>query len=135
MATAEPRRVRVVAALIRRGGRILIQQRPEGSARAGLWEFPGGKTETGETDEQALARECREELGVAVQVGARLWQGEHAYADLVVSLSLFGCQLSEGEPQPLCNQQLAWSEPARLTEYPFVAADVPLLGPLSRGEL
>jgi 8-oxo-dGTP diphosphatase len=129
------RRVRVVAALISREGRILIQQRPEGSARAGLWEFPGGKTEPGESDEAALARECEEELGVTVEVGPRLWQGEHAYEDLTVSLALFGCRLSGGEPQPLCGQQLVWAQRPQLPDYPFVAADQPLLGPLARGEL
>jgi 8-oxo-dGTP diphosphatase len=135
VALAELRRVRVVAALIRRGDRLLIQQRPGGSARAGLWEFPGGKKEAGETDEQALVRECQEELGVAVVVRSRLWQGEHAYEDLVVSLALFSCQIAEGEPRPMCQQRLVWTERERLADYPFVAADVPLLGPISRGEL
>ena len=135
MALAEPRLVRVVAALIARGDHLLIQQRPAGSARAGLWEFPGGKREAGETDEQALARECHEELGVTVVVGPRLWQGEHAYEDLVVSLALFGCLLADGEPRPLCDQRLLWADRKRLADYPFVAADVPLLGPLARGEL
>jgi 8-oxo-dGTP diphosphatase len=133
--SAPTRRVRVVAALIRRGESILIQRRPEGAARAGLWEFPGGKTEAGESDEAALARECDEELGVTVEVGPRLWESEHAYEDLVVSLALFGCRLSGGEPQPLCGQRLEWAPRERLSDYPFVAADVPLLGPLTRGEL
>jgi 8-oxo-dGTP diphosphatase len=132
---AEVRRVRVVAALISRGQSLLIQQRPAGSARAGLWEFPGGKREAGESDEQALARECQEELGVAVDVGPRLWQGEHAYEDLVVSLALFRCGLTGGEPNAQCGQVLVWADRARLADYPFVAADVPLLGPLARGEL
>jgi len=134
-AAAAGRRVRVVAALLRRDDRVLIQQRPAGSARAGLWEFPGGKQEPGETDEQALARECQEELGVTVEVGPRLWETEHAYDDLAVSLALFDCRLTAGEPRPLCGQRLAWAERSRLEDYPFVAADAPLLGPLSRGEL
>jgi 8-oxo-dGTP diphosphatase len=129
------RRVRVVAALISRGDRILIQKRPEGSARAGLWEFPGGKTEAGESDEEALARECREELGVDIGVGACVWQNEHAYEDLVVSLAVFGCRLPSGEPMGLCGQQVVWAERDRLSDYPFVAADTALIGPLSRGEL
>jgi 8-oxo-dGTP diphosphatase len=131
----EPRRVRVVAALIARDERLLIQQRPEGSARAGLFEFPGGKTEVGETDEQALARECQEELDVSVVVGPLRWQGEHAYEDLVVSLAVFEARIASGEPRPVCGQRLVWAKRERLADYPFVAADVPLLGPLSRGEL
>jgi len=133
--SAPTRRVRVVAALITRGESILIQRRPEGSARAGLWEFPGGKTEAGETDEAALARECDEELGVTVEVGPRLWEGEHHYEDLAVSLALFGCRLAAGEPRALCGQQLEWALRKRLGDYPFVAADEPLLGPLARGDL
>jgi 8-oxo-dGTP diphosphatase len=135
LGTSPIRRVRVVAALISRQDRLLIQQRPAGSARAGLWEFPGGKTEEGETDQEALARECREELGVAVTVGPCLWQGEHAYEDLAVSLALFSCSLSVGEPRGLCGQEIAWADRGRLFDYAFVAADAPLLGPLSRGEL
>jgi 8-oxo-dGTP diphosphatase len=127
--------VRVVAALITRDGDILIQQRPVGSMRAGLWEFPGGKTEPGETDAQALQRECVEELGVSVSVGACVWQGEHAYDDLIVTLALFACTVDDGEPKPVYGQQLIWVQRARITDYEFVAADVPVLGPLSRGEL
>jgi 8-oxo-dGTP diphosphatase len=127
--------VRVVAALISQDGRLLIQQRPEGSRRAGLFEFPGGKTEAGESDEQALARECHEELDVTVVVGALRWQGEHAYEDLVVSLAFFEARITSGEPRPQCGQRIVWAKRERLADYPFVAADVPLLGPLSRGEL
>jgi 8-oxo-dGTP diphosphatase len=127
--------VRVVAALITRGDDILIQQRPLGSMRAGLWEFPGGKTEPGESDAQALQRECVEELGVSVSVGACVWQGEHAYEDLIVTLALYASVLGDGEPKPIYGQQLAWVQRQRITDYEFVAADVPVLGPLSRGEL
>ena len=80
------RRVRVVAALIRRGGAVLVQQRHEREARALLWEFPGGKVEPGETDAQALARECREELAVELAVECLAASTVHAYADLEVEL-------------------------------------------------
>ena len=84
-----PRTVRVVAALIPQpgdGSRFLVQQRLPGGSRALLWEFPGGKVEAGETDEAALARECREELDVVLEVGRRLWEGRHTYPDLTVEL-------------------------------------------------
>jgi 8-oxo-dGTP diphosphatase len=130
-----PPRVRVVAAFIEREGRCLIQRRPPGGARGDLWEFPGGKREAGEDDAQALARECREELGVAVEVGARLWETEHDYADLGVSLALYRCRLVAGDPRAKDGQELAWAEPGRLAQYPFCEADRPFLAKLAEEPL
>jgi len=128
------KRVRVVAALIERGGTVLVQQRPPGKSRALLWEFPGGKVEPGERDEEALARECEEELGVSVDVAERLWSITHEYADLAVELVLYRARMAEdAAPQPHEAHQLAWVERARLPSLPFCEADVPLLPLLAAG--
>jgi 8-oxo-dGTP diphosphatase len=125
----------VVAALIAEGDRILIQQRPEGSDRGGLWEFPGGKAEGAEGEAQALVRECREELGVEISVGPRIFETEHDYSDLTVSLALFRCQLVSGRPSAREGQRIEWAERARLETYPFCEADLPVLAPLASGRL
>src|SRR3954463_11886168 len=94
------RRVLVVAALIESGerpGAFLVQQRLPGKSRALLWEFPGGKVEPGETEAQALEREGREELAVALAAGGRLWSCVHEYADLVVELVLYAARIRAGE--------------------------------------
>ncbi|MBZ4329633.1 (deoxy)nucleoside triphosphate pyrophosphohydrolase [Corallococcus sp. AS-1-6] len=141
MTRAVPRTVRVVAALIPRPGpedggpRYLVQQRLPGGSRALLWEFPGGKVEAGETDEAALARECREELDVELSVGRRLWEGRHTYPDLTVELVLFAATLVSGEPKPLGAHQLAFHTPTEMQALPFCEADVPLLDDLLAGRL
>jgi 8-oxo-dGTP diphosphatase len=128
-------RIRVVAALVKRRGRILVQQRGPKGARALLWEFPGGKVEPGESDEAALARECREEMGVAVEVGRKVAQVRHAYADLEVDLILYGSEILEGgEPKALHAHALRWIEAEKLLELPFCEADVPFLEGLKSGE-
>jgi 8-oxo-dGTP diphosphatase len=129
------RRVRVVAALISEGDRVLIQQRPMGTDRGGLWEFPGGKAEGSEGEAQALARECREELGVEIAVGARVFETEHDYSDLTVSLALYRCQLTAGRPVAREGQKVEWAERARLQTYPFCEADLPVLEPIVSGRV
>jgi 8-oxo-dGTP diphosphatase len=129
-------KVRVVAAYLARQETVLVQQRPAGKARAGLWEFPGGKVERGETDAQALARECDEELGVAVEVGPLLWQTSHTYDDLEVELVLYKATLDPGaRPHNRDGARLAWVEAQQLADLPFCEADVPLVRALARGEL
>lgn len=138
MTVAATRTVRVVAALIPRpedGNRFLVQQRLPGGSRALLWEFPGGKVEPGETDEAALARECREELDVQLSVGRRLWEGRHTYPDLTVELVLYAARLEAGEPKPLGAHQLAFHTPAEMQALPFCEADIPLLNDLVAGRL
>ena len=133
-----PRTVRVVAALIPQPGddsRYLVQQRLPGGSRALLWEFPGGKVEAGETDEAALARECREELDVELSVGRRLWEGRHTYPDLTVELVLYAARLQSGEPKPLGAHALAFLTPAEMQALPFCEADIPLLNDLVGGRL
>ena len=96
-----PKAVEVVAALIWRGDRFLACQRPAHKARGLLWEFVGGKVEPGETKEEALVRECREELGVTVRVGEVFTELTHVYPDLTVHLTLFHAAIPEGEPRKL----------------------------------
>lgn len=127
------KRVRVVAALMRdpaNPAQYLVQQRLPGGSRALLWEFPGGKVEAGETDEQALVRECREELAVELRVGALRWETTHAYPDLEVTLALYDATLISGTPQPLSCHALRYATPKQMQELPFCEADIPLLDEL-----
>lgn len=138
MNAGERRRVRVVAALIPQAPgaeRFLVQQRLPGGSRALLWEFPGGKVESGETDEAALIRECHEELEVELRVGRRLWSGVHEYPDLIVELVLYAAELTAGTPKPLGAADLRWLTPAQMQALPFCEADIPLLDALVAGEL
>ncbi|MFN6979604.1 MAG: (deoxy)nucleoside triphosphate pyrophosphohydrolase [Gemmobacter sp.] len=117
------------AALIDPDGRVLLAQRPEGKAMAGLWEFPGGKVEAGETPEAALIRELREELGIDTWSSclAPLSFASHAYADFHLLMPLFACRRWEGTPRPREGQRLAWVRPAALRDYPMPPADLPLI--------
>jgi len=126
-------RIRVVAALVKRAGTILVQQRGPKGARALLWEFPGGKVEPGETDEAALARECKEEMGVDIEVGRCVAEVHHAYADLEVDLVLYAGELVKGEPRALHAHALRWVEAAGLSGLAFCEADVPFLEGLKAG--
>jgi len=128
------KRVRVVAALLRRGDEVLVQQRGPGGARGLLWEFPGGKVEPGESEPAALARECKEEMDVSVEVGARLAEVHHAYPDLEVELVLFAARLVEGEPRALHAHELRWVRVTGLAALPFCEADGPFIQALERGE-
>jgi 8-oxo-dGTP diphosphatase len=116
-------------ALIDRDGRVLLAQRPEGKSMAGLWEFPGGKVEPGETPEAALIRELHEELGIdtASSCLAPLTFASHGYPEFHLLMPLFACRKWEGVPQAREGQQLAWAAPARLRDYPMPPADLPLI--------
>lgn len=125
-----PRLVLVSAvALIDRDGRVLLARRPAGKAMAGLWEFPGGKVEPGETPEAALIRELREELGIDTQESclAPLTFASHAYPDFHLLMPLFACRRWQGVLQPREGQELAWVRPGDLARYPMPPADRPLL--------
>ncbi len=124
------KRIEVAAGLLFRDGRLLITQRPPGSHLAGLWEFPGGKCEPGETLEDCLARELREELGVTVQVGERVAEIAHDYPDKQVRLHFFLCRLLTGKPQPIQCAAVAWVSAGELDGHVFPAADAELLGRL-----
>lgn len=117
----------VVAALIWRGERFLACQRPEHKARGLLWEFVGGKVEPGETREQALVRECREELDVTVVPGEVFMEVVHEYPDLTVHLTLFHAQLSEGEPKALEHNALRWITVQEIDQLAFCPADEVIL--------
>ena len=116
-------------ALIDSDGRILLARRPEGRAMAGLWEFPGGKLEPGESPEQALIRELREELGVDVSQAclAPFAFASHGYGDFHLLMPLYLCRRWKNVPQPREGQSLAWVRPDRLADYPMPEADRPLV--------
>ena len=118
----------VAAGVIWRGGRFLIARRPAHKARGGLWEFPGGKLEPGETGEQALVRECREELGVSVGVGSRIAEQVFRYSDITVRLGFFNAVITEGEPLLLEHAELKWITPDEADGYEFCPADKSFVG-------
>jgi 8-oxo-dGTP diphosphatase len=125
--------VRVVAAVVRRGERILITRRHGHAERGGQWEFPGGKVEAGETEPAALAREIREELGCEVEVGALLARTAHRYPDLEVELAFYACALRpDSEPRLLGAAEMDWAQASRLADYDFCEADRPVLADLGR---
>jgi A/G-specific adenine glycosylase len=113
----------VSAGVLVRGGRVLLARRPEGKLLAGLWEFPGGKQESGENLQACLQRELGEELGVRVDVGAQLGEYRHAYTHYRVTVTAFHCGLQEGEPQALEHSDLAWAQPQELADYPMGKVD------------
>lgn len=124
--------IEVVAALIWEGDRFLICQRPAHKARGLLWEFVGGKVESGETLREALERECREELGVTVTVGGIFTDLTHTYPDLTVHLTLFHAAITEGEPKLLEHNALAWVTPHELDSYEFCPADTVIVEKIKR---
>ena len=115
--------VEVVAALIRDNGRFLICRRPANKTRALLWEFVGGKVEKDETKENALIRECREELGITVRVDDVFKAIEHEYPDVTVRLTLFNSAIEEGVPRKLEHEEIKWIEPCEIDNYEFCPAD------------
>ena len=117
----------VVAALIWKDDKFMICQRPAHKARGLLWEFVGGKVEPGETKEQALIRECREELAVTLAVGDVFMDVVHEYPDLTVHLTLFGATIAEGEPQKLEHHDIKWIAPSEIPNFEFCPADVEIL--------
>ena len=116
-------------ALIDPDGRVLLAQRPEGKSMAGLWEFPGGKVEAGETPEACLIRELQEELGIDTWESclAPLTFASHSYEDFHLLMPLFACRKWQGIVQGREGQALSWAAPNRLRDYPMPPADVPLI--------
>ena len=117
----------VVAALIWQDGKFMICQRPAHKARGLLWEFVGGKTEPGETMEDALVRECQEELDITVSVGEIFTQVIHEYPDILIRLTLFHCTIAEGTPKLLEHEDLKWIYPSEIPNFDFCPADKDIL--------
>ena len=122
----------VVAALIWNKDKFLICQRPAHKARGLLWEFVGGKVEVGETKEQALIRECKEELDVLLSVGDVFMDVIHEYPDLMVHLTLFNATIAEGEPHKLEHNDIQWITPSEIQNYEFCPADEEILKEITR---
>jgi 8-oxo-dGTP diphosphatase len=122
----------VAVALIDVDGRLLIAQRPEGKSMAGLWEFPGGKVDPGETPEAALIRELREELAIDTEASclAPFTFASHAYDDFHLLMPLYVCRTYQGVPQAREHQALRWVAPMRLKDFPMPPADKPLVAML-----
>ena len=131
-APAKPIILVAAVALIDADGRVLLAQRPDGKAMGGLWEFPGGKVEAGETPEAALIRELREELAIetASSCLAPLTFVSHGYDDFHLLMPLFACRRWQGQPQAIEHQALRWVRPMRLGDYLMPPADVPLVAML-----
>ncbi|MFD2260530.1 (deoxy)nucleoside triphosphate pyrophosphohydrolase [Chelativorans composti] len=131
MDTSSPKPILLVAAcaLVDADNRVLLSQRPEGKALAGLWEFPGGKVEPGETPEETLVRELREELGIETKVPclAPLTFASHAYETFHLLMPLYVCRRFEGIPMPREGQVLKWVAPRNMRDYPMPPADEPLI--------
>ena len=123
----------VVAALIWHGNKFMICQRPAHKARGLLWEFVGGKVEPGETKEQALIRECQEELAVTLSVGDVFMDVIHEYPDLTVHLTLFNATIAEGEPRKLEHNGIQWIAPSEIPNYDFCPADEEILTRICEG--
>jgi 8-oxo-dGTP diphosphatase len=122
----------VACALVDPDGRVLLAQRPPGKPMAGLWEFPGGKVETGERPEETLIRELREELGIAVKEAclAPLTFASHSYPDFHLLMPLYVCRRWEGSVTAMEGQSLTWVRPNKLRDYPMPPADEPLVSHL-----
>ena len=119
--------VEVVAALVWNGDRFMICQRPANKARALLWEFVGGKVEPGESKEQALIRECQEELAITLSVGEAFMDVVHEYPDITVHLTLFNSTIAEGTPQKLEHNDIQWITVDEIDQYSFCPADTEIL--------
>ncbi len=117
----------VVAALIRQGKKFMVFQRPVTKTRAFQWEFVGGKVESGETLEEALIRECREEIGVTVKVGSVFMEIDHEYPDITIHLTLFNAEIAEGTVQKLEHNDIKCITPEEIDQYRFCPADDEIL--------
>ena len=127
--------IRVVAALIRKDFQVLITERWPGKHLGLTWEFPGGKVEEGESDEQALKRELVEELGIEVRVGSCCFQTTYSYSNKEVHLSIFRCEITHGKPQALDVKSFEWVPQNKLTERPFPPADLIFVQELAAGKI
>jgi mutator protein MutT len=128
--------IRVVAAIIEQDGQLLICQRRRGDSFGLKWEFPGGKIARSETPRDALARELREELGVAAEIGKQIYRALHRYAELpqAVEVTFFAAARPFPSPRGIAFERIVWARPCELGRYDFLAADRMLVARLARGE-
>jgi 8-oxo-dGTP diphosphatase len=126
---SRPAAIPVVCAIIERGGRVLLAQRPAHKHLPLKWEFPGGKVDAGESAEAAIVREIREELGCAIQITRALPRSTHDYGAVVIEMIPFVCALAPGSPEPHPHEHVAvaWCEPAGLRDYDLAPADLPVV--------
>ncbi len=122
-----------MAALVVENGKFMICQRPAHKARGLLWEFVGGKVEPGETKEQALIRECREELGCTVTPGPVFMEVDHVYPDIAIRLTLFRARIADGRPQKLEHADIRFIAPEEIPQYAFCPADAAILERIKKG--
>lgn len=128
--------IRVVAAIIEQNGRVLICRRPAGKLFSGKWEFPGGKMRPSEMPRQALGRELREELGVAVRIGNVIQTVRHRYTEMSAAVQVVFLRAAlEGLPRNLAFERILWARREELPRYDFLAADRRVIGALVRGEI
>ena len=127
--------IEVVAALIWQDDKFMICQRPAQNTRGLLWEFVGGKVEPGETKEQALIRECREELAITLSVEDVFMDVVHEYPDLTVHLTLFNATIAEGKPQKLEHNDIQWITPSEIPNYEFCPADKEILEKIKEAKI
>lgn len=119
--------VDIVAAFIWENNKFLICQRPANKARALLWEFVGGKVEKGETHQEALIRECQEELAITVEVGTLFYQNTHSYDDITINLSIYHAKIIAGTITKLEHNDLQWITPKQIPQFTFCPADIEVL--------
>lgn len=122
----------VVAALITQGDRFMICKRPDFKARGGLWEFVGGKVERGESKENALIRECREELAIDVLPKEIFAEVTHVYPDITIKLTLFKAEIVSGEPQLLEHSEIKWIKTTEIDNFEFCPADIDILNKIKQ---
>lgn len=135
MFESDERRFRVVAALIRKGSRILLTQRWPGKHAGLTWEFPGGKVEHGESDHEALQRELSEELGIEVEIGSCCFETCHGYGNREVHLLIYRCRIVSGEPEAIDVKAVDWAELSELPSRNFPPADAPFVQELVAGRI
>jgi len=119
-----------IGVVLNAAGEVLIDQRLEEGLLGGLWEFPGGKQESGESIEACIARELQEELGIAVNVREELITIDHAYSHKKLRFVVHCCEWVSGDPQPLASQQVRWVQPEELKSFPFPAANAKIIAAL-----
>jgi A/G-specific adenine glycosylase len=129
------KKIEVSAAVILRSGKTYIQQRPQKGLMGGLWEFPGGKIEKGETPEECLIREIKEELGVPIKIKEKLMTIQHSYTQFRVTLHVFNCRLTSGKIRATSCEQWKWVSPQNMSQYPFPAANVKIVDHLKNNGL